>query len=126
MGLVAVTFILGGALALPLVAHAQVYKWVNEQGMTVYGNKPPANAINLRRFDEQGRIGDGAPAPSVVYGAPRAPAAIHERGDGTLSRVDRATLDRLKDALNLRERCFTLRRGDCAAEGPGQRSATER
>ena len=32
------------ALALPQFAHAQIYKWVDEKGVTSYGNKPPPNA----------------------------------------------------------------------------------
>ncbi|MAA71935.1 MAG: hypothetical protein CL679_09445 [Bermanella sp.] len=31
-------------LFFPIFAHAQVYTWINEQGIRVYGDEPPANA----------------------------------------------------------------------------------
>jgi hypothetical protein len=35
-------------LLFPFMAHAQVYTWVNEQGVRVYGDEPPANATEAQ------------------------------------------------------------------------------
>ena len=39
-----------GALALPLLAQGQVYKWVDPTGVVTYGNKPPPNAAGVARL----------------------------------------------------------------------------
>ena len=38
------TVLLVGLLAAPALASAAIYKWVDENGTTVYSNTPPANA----------------------------------------------------------------------------------
>ena len=36
-----------GALTMPLLAHAQIYKWVDQKGVTSYGQKPPRDALKV-------------------------------------------------------------------------------
>lgn len=44
--------ILGGACAAaPIAAHAQIYKWVDEKGITHYGERPPTAASPARKLD---------------------------------------------------------------------------
>ena len=58
------SWILIGALGMPLVADAQIYKWIDEKGGVNYGHKPPANARNLTR------LGSDDPKLSIVPGIP--------------------------------------------------------
>ena len=44
---------------VPVLAHAQVYKWVDENGRTVISDKPPPGAQATKKF------GKGATSPSV-------------------------------------------------------------
>ena len=108
------------ALALPQFAHAQIYKWVDEKGVTSYGNKPPPNAAGLTRLT------DGESRVSVIPSSGPQPAlAARERDlesriarverdrDALPSGVDRATVAALGRQLEWRERCFAERRVDC-------------
>lgn len=50
---VAVAYLLVGLLvAAPLTAQATLYKWVDENGVVNYGDKPPANAKQKKELDE--------------------------------------------------------------------------
>jgi hypothetical protein len=111
-----------GALALPALAHAQIYKWVDDKGVTSYGNKPPPNAVRLTTLT------DGESRLSVVPSARPQPApAARERDlesriapaerdrDALPSGVDRATVAALGRHIEWRERCFAERRVDCTA-----------
>ena len=111
-----------GALALPALAHAQIYKWVDDRGVTNYGNKPPRNAAGLTTLT------DGESRLSVVPSARPQPApAARERDlesriapaerdrDALPSGVDRATVAALGRQIEWRERCFAERRVDCTA-----------
>jgi hypothetical protein len=99
------------ALALPQFAHAQIYKWVDEKGVTSYGNKPPPNAARLATLT------DGESRLSVIPSSRPQPApAARERDlESRIARVDRATVDALGRQLEWRERCFAERRVDCTA-----------
>ena len=110
------------ALALPQFAHAQIYKWVDEKGVTSYGNKPPPNAARLATLT------DGESRLSVIPSSRPQPApAARERDlesriarverdrDALPSGVDRATVAALGRQLDWRERCFAERRVDCTA-----------
>jgi hypothetical protein len=111
-----------GALALPLLAHAQIYKWVDDQGVTNYGNKPPPNAVGLTTLT-------GGESRVSVIPSPRpqpAPAAserdlgsriarVERDRDALPSGVDRATVAALGRQIEWRERCFAERRVDCTA-----------
>ena len=111
-----------GALALPQFAHAQIYKWVDEKGVTSYGNKPPPNAGRLATLT------DGESRLSVIPSSrpQQAPAARERDLESRIARaerdrdalpngVDRATVDALGRQLEWRERCFAERRVDCTA-----------
>jgi len=73
------------ALALPQLAHAQIYKWVDENGVTTYGNKPPPSAAGLTRLT------DGGSRLSVIPSARAEPAyAARERAlESRIARVER-------------------------------------
>ncbi|MBM3342548.1 MAG: DUF4124 domain-containing protein [Betaproteobacteria bacterium] len=79
----------------PLAAAAQVYRWVDERGVTHYGEKPPANraakTIDARpaaaSVDSEGKLieaskppAKAAPAPQAVLLPPPAPPAPPVRG----------------------------------------------
>ena len=108
-----------GALALPLLAHGQVYKWVDQTGVVTYGNKPPQNAAGLTRLAE----GDSrvsvipAPRPQPARGTRGADLENRMARDPQVipSGVDRATVAALGRELEWRERCFAERRVDCTA-----------
>lgn len=115
-------WILIGASAMPLVANAQIYKWIDEKGGVNYGHKPPANARNLTR------LGSDDPKLSIVPGIPpqemqaqrelSSRRRVEQFDRGPPSRVDRATVDEAGRNLESRERCFAERRVDCTAPTP--------
>lgn len=43
---------------IPVLTHAEIYKWVDEQGRTHYGDKPHANSesVNVKSSPEQSNI----------------------------------------------------------------------
>jgi Domain of unknown function (DUF4124) len=111
-----------GALALPLLAHAQIYKWVDDRGVTSYGNKPPPNAAGLTALT------DGESRVSVIPSSRPQPATAARERDlesriargererhALPSSVDRATVAAVERPLERRERCFAERRVDCTA-----------
>jgi hypothetical protein len=117
-----VRWALVGALALPALVHAQIYRWVDDQGVTNYGNKPPPSAAGLTPLT------DGESRLSVIPSPRSQPAlAARERDlesriarvernrDALPSGVDRATVTALGRELEWRERCFADRRVDCTA-----------
>jgi len=108
------------ALALPQLAHAQIYKWVDENGVTTYGNKPPPSAAGLTRLTDAGSRLSVIPSTRAepVYAVRALEGRIDrvERSHGPLpSGVDRATVATLGRQLEWRERCFAERRVDCTA-----------
>ncbi len=90
-------WILVGTLAVPLLAHAQVYRWVSESGATMYGNRPPPNAARIVRLDvdspdrTQMEVNRGSALPTFAPAAP-----------GVLSSVDRATVEAVARSIELR------------------------
>ena len=90
-------WLLVGTLAVPLLAHAQVYRWVSESGATMYGNQPPPNAARIVRLDVDSRdrtemeVNRGSALPKFAPAAP-----------GVLSRVDRATVEAVARSIELR------------------------
>lgn len=45
------------ALAVPLAAQAEIYRWVDEKGGVTYGNMPPPGAKKLTQLSEEnGRV----------------------------------------------------------------------
>ena len=64
----AVLFVLASALA-PMIASAQLYKYVDKDGKTVYSDQPPAN-VESKRIQVQ----TAPAAPSAAAAAAPAPA----------------------------------------------------
>jgi hypothetical protein len=65
---------LSALAALPVAAHAAIYKWVDENGRTVYSNRPPANVKVIK--NARVVVEDDAPkSPEEA----QAEAAQHER-----------------------------------------------
>lgn len=88
-------------LALPLVAHAQIYKWVDEKGRVQYGEKPPpgAKASALRQ--------EASPPP-----AGKAPADVSaQEADFRRRQIERAQADeaRAQDAKRRQAQCERAR-----------------
>jgi hypothetical protein len=58
--------VLCALLAVPVVAHAELYKWVDERGVVNYGNKRPEGVKHVRQLDEsEGRVST-IPAPPAA------------------------------------------------------------
>jgi hypothetical protein len=94
-------------MCLPFVAQAQVYKWVDEKGVTHYGTTPPTNAKarELQLSDPTAGATDKprAASPSVA----EEEAAFRQR---QIQRAQRAETE-AKEAQNLaqhRARCYSL------------------
>lgn len=73
-----------GAAALP--AHAQIYKWVDERGVTNYSSQPPADPKAVRKLGlVENRLSVYTPDHALV----QAIEALHQRNNQALSeRVD--------------------------------------
>ncbi|MGQ0653350.1 MAG: DUF4124 domain-containing protein [Betaproteobacteria bacterium] len=52
-------------LLFPLIAHAQIYKWVDEKGRVQYGEKPPAGAKATPLRQEASPASKPAPAQDL-------------------------------------------------------------
>jgi hypothetical protein len=90
------------SLATALPASAQIYRWVDDEGVVNYANTPPAPANRAIRIDPQApRVGVIPAAPRVarvgVAPPPSAPADFP-------SRIDRATVANLQGTLERHER----------------------
>jgi hypothetical protein len=48
--------------AVAILAHAQVYKWVDEKGVTHYGESPPQGKQATELQSKPGGLGPGSPA----------------------------------------------------------------
>lgn len=58
--------VLCALLAVPVVAHAELYKWVDERGVVNYGDKRPEGVKQVRQLDEsEGRVST-IPAPPAA------------------------------------------------------------
>jgi hypothetical protein len=97
------------ALAAP--AGAQMYKWIDDKGVTNYGSTPPANARSVEKVDER------------VSTVPGLKPEIEPGGSGAAKQVSpeppRAQPDAAADA-QARERCIAERRVDCDDPHRGQ------
>jgi hypothetical protein len=104
------------AVALPaaLPAHAQIYRWVDDQGVVNYANKPPASGQQTTRIDTQESRVSIIPivSPTVRGGGPP-PLPPGPASGGFPGAVDRLTISNSQAALEWRERCFAERRVDC-------------
>jgi hypothetical protein len=95
--------LVAGGLAPPAVAQ---YKWVDEKGVTNYGNAPPQNARNVEKVDQRVSTVPGPKPDAQAGGGGAAKQASPEA-------QQRAQSAPGSDAAAARERCIAERRVDC-------------
>lgn len=128
MNRLALVRLLGALTAVVLAGPvgAQLYKWVDEKGVTNYGSAPPANARNVERVDESNpRVSTvpGLKPEDVKAGEDRALQQKIDRLERDLEAQRRATADaqaRADADAQWRERCIADRRLDCDDPSRGQ------
>lgn len=114
------------AVALAAPAGAQLYKWVDDKGVTNYGSSPPANARNVQKVDESNpRVSTvpGLKPEEVQAGENRALQHKVDQLERDLEAQRRATADaqaRATADTQWRERCLADRRIDCDDPWRGQ------
>ena len=107
-------------LAVPHLAQAEIYKWVDERGVTTYGNKPPRGVAGITRMNDAESRVSIVPAPrsrlpEATRGRePEARIARFE-GDAGPAGFAAVPLPGLATEAGRRERCFSEHRVDCAA-----------
>jgi hypothetical protein len=99
-----VVVLAGALLASP--AGAQMYKWVDDKGVTNYGNAPPDNARNVEKVEERVSTVPGQKPEAQPGGGGAAKQASPEA-------QQRAQPAAGSDAAAARERCIAERRVDC-------------
>ena len=117
-----------GALTMPLLAHAQIYKWIDQKGVISYGEKPPRNAVKVTVLQPDSNLS------TIPLAIPREPqrqtqptaamwearAAMWEARAVQLERMgvsggfDRPIALATPDVAAWRERCFAELRVDCS------------
>jgi len=122
-----------GALTMPLLAHAQIYKWIDQKGVTSYGQKPPRDAVKVTALQADSNLS------TIPLAIPREPqrqtqpaaalwearAAMWEARAVQLERMgvsggfDRPIAVSAPDVAAWRERCFAERRVDCGRPTEG-------
>ena len=126
MALRSLPLFLVASLALVPVAHAQVYKWTDERGVTNYSSTPPDNRKSQRLDEEKGRV-------STIEAQDLSKADSARREQALKDRVDRLEQEAQRnrqtaaaqDAASAeayrqwRERCISERRTDCDNPGAG-------
>jgi len=114
-----------GALTMPLLAHAQIYKWTDQKGVTNYGNKAPRDAVKVTTL--QGESNLSTIPLAIPRELPRqtqpADALLLEARAAQLGRMAIAgTFDRpivvVPDPTIWRDRCFAELRVDCLRPTP--------
>jgi len=92
-------------MATAVPALAQVYKWVDEKGVTHYGERPPQGSKASEVPNKLGSPGGGSPAPSDAAqqsGAPQTDATAEQRQETARReeqcRQQRELLARLKQS----------------------------
>ena len=107
-------------LALAPVAHAEIYKWVDDKGVVNYTSTPPQNRKAVKLDEEQGRVSTIEAYDYSKSGAPRREQALQERVARLEEEVARgrqvAALDAAAAAEAYRvwrEQCIAQRRVDC-------------
>lgn len=112
--------LLAGALTMPLLAHAQVYKWIDQKGVVNYGEKPPRNAAKVTTLEPESKL---STIPTAI---PREPQRQSQTADAmwqarvaqlertaVANAYDRPIAVPVPDAAAWRERCFAELRVDC-------------
>jgi hypothetical protein len=114
-----------GALTMPFLAHAQIYKWIDQKGVTSYGQKPPRDAVKVTVLQPDSNL---STIPLVIPSEPQrqtqpaaalweARAAMWEARAVQLERMggfDRPIAVPTPDVAAWRERCFAELRVDCS------------
>lgn len=114
------------AAVLATPASAELYKWVDEKGVTNYGSTPPANARNIQKLDDSNpRVSTvpGLKPEEVQAGQNRALQQKADQLERDLEAQRRATADaqaRADADAQWRERCLADRRVDCDDPSRGQ------
>ena len=118
--------ILGALIAAVLASPgiAQLYKWVDDKGVTNYGSTPPANARSVEKVDES-RVSTvpGQKPEEVQAGEKRALEQKVDQLERDLDAQRRATAqaqERAAADAQWRERCLADRRIDCDDPSRGQ------
>jgi hypothetical protein len=116
---------LGAALAFPLGALAQVYKWTDDKGVVNYSSTPPDNRKSQKLEEDKGRV---STIESVDYSRPEAARKEQALKD----RIDKLEQDAQRNRQTAgaqdaaaaeaqrvwRERCIAERRTDCDNPNP--------
>ena len=108
---------LGAALWVAPFAEAQVYKWVDEQGVVNYSTTPPANRPSTKVDEDSGRVSTiKPPDTSRTQETPRE-RALQQRvdeleRDAARSRQTPSQQD-IAAQQQSREDCLAQRRVDC-------------
>jgi len=98
------SLLLGVLLTLPVAhAFADLFRWVDEQGVVNYSNVPPAKV-------KATRIADSAPTVSVIPPPARAPQAQGEEREAALVR----RIEQLEDAIAALRRAAVAPPADAA------------
>jgi hypothetical protein len=111
---------LGFALALPLVALAQVYKWTDDKGVVNYSSSPPDDRKSQKLDEDKGRVSTIEAQDLSKTDAARKEQALKERVDRLEQDAQRtrqtATAQEfaaVEAQRQWRERCIAERRTDC-------------
>jgi hypothetical protein len=113
-----------GALTMPLLAHAQIYKWIDQKGVTSYGEKPPRNAVKVTVLQADSNLStiplaiprELQPQTQSAWearAAMREARAVQVERMGVSGGFDRSIAVPTPDVTAWRERCFAERRVDC-------------
>lgn len=97
-----------GALTMPLLAHAQVYKWIDQKGGTNYGQKPPRDAVKVTALQADSNLS------TIPLAIPRGPQRQTQPATGLSVGFDRPIAVPTTDLAAWRERCFAELRVDCS------------
>jgi type IV secretory pathway VirB10-like protein len=105
-------------MALPLMAHAQVYKWKDANGRTIYSDVPPPSNVKQESIIGNKPVAPAAaPAATATAGAPAAASdpkkAAADKDAEARKRQEEAEAAKKKDAAKQAE--LELRQKNCAA-----------
>ena len=100
-------------MALPLMAHAQVYKWKDANGKTIYSDVPPPSNVKQESIVGSKPVAPAA-APSAV---PTAPAATATAGaPAAASDPKKAAADKDAEARKRQEEAEAVKKKDAAKQ----------
>jgi len=121
---------LAALIVLAPVAHAEIYKWVDDKGVVNYSTTPPTNRKSVKLDEEQGRVSTIEAVDYSTSGAARREQALQERVARLEQEVALGRQAATQDAAAAseayrvwREQCVAQRRVDC--DGPYAASFVE-